>query len=170
FDVMPTLRQRIDEMGDGRAGADTDHHAGLDEAHRGAPGEALLIFLAHVRVPGAESKLGILPYARDEDAPCFSSARIACQCARVNGNTDRRLPRCRSVQSSRRGCARISSSVIVRASLRRNATSTSIQRGCSSLLRGSWYSLVGSNWVGSGYASLATSAMPTTPGWAQLEW
>ena len=38
------------------------------------------------------------------------------------------------------------------------------------LVAGSKYLLFGSNWLGSGYASVTTSAMPTMPGTAQLEW
>jgi hypothetical protein len=44
---MPAFGQRVDEMRDGGAGADADHHAVFDVTQRGTTGDALFLILAH---------------------------------------------------------------------------------------------------------------------------
>ena len=51
FDLMLAFGQRIDEMRDGRSGADADDHAVFDIAYRGAAGEAFFFVLRHSSVP-----------------------------------------------------------------------------------------------------------------------
>ena len=121
----------IHRLADG-AGADTDLHAVFNVSHRGATGAAFQIILTHC------------------GAFFFSKPRMKSYCDLTTGITDRREPRCTRAKSSNSGQALSSFSVMQRLSLRSNLTSTSIQRGCSGVLFGSWYTLRGSNWVGSG--------------------
>src|SRR6185312_2776116 len=126
-------------------GADADYASVPDEFDRGFPGRALLCFDVHV-VPGC--------------VEAHSSARIACHCDSATGSTDKRLPRRVSAKSPRFRSALISSSVMVRFSLRTKRTSTSVQRGLPRSLPASKYGSFGSNWPGSGYGALATFARP----------
>ena len=61
-------------------------------------------------------------------------------------------------------------SVIGDPNFRTNSTSTRIQRGLSFELLASKYLDFLSNWIGSGYGSLATFVIPTIPGSLQFEW
>ena len=66
--------------------------------------------------------------------------------------------------------ARSAASVTTSGNRSTNSTSTMIQVGCSRDDFGSWNSLRGSNWVGSGTPVRDTRAMPATPVGSALEW
>src|SRR5690606_23220455 len=115
--------QALDEIGHGRAGADADDGAVLDEFQGFLGGQLLLFFTRHRGLRGAG----------------HSRERMCRNCAFDPGSTDRRLPRRSRANSPRASAWAFSSSrVITRASLRTKRTSTSHQRGSSGLLPGSW--------------------------------
>src|SRR5690606_957704 len=137
-DAVAQPGQGVDEEGDRGAGADADHHPVFDVLEGLFAGQALGV--AH-----------------------FGSIAVRIfHCAALTGCTDRRLPLRISSNSSPSASARARMAASVTGALKRRTkpTSTSIQRGSSRLAFGSKYFDVRSNWVGSGYAVLATSARP----------
>ena len=88
----------------------------------------------------------------------------------ATGITESRLPRRTRGRPASSGQALSSGSVIVRESLRPKRTSTRNQRGLSGSLLGSKCLSAASKAVGSGYAAVAISMIPTMPGTSQLEW